>query len=97
MLYYYTFYASDGANNLSTLLTGMTDPNTSVTVTYPQNLLVGNTLYHIPANGSSPLFKQTKLINSDYYEGSFVYSSHSDNILYYFEVEDVAGTTTYVL
>ena len=91
--YYYTFYASDGTNTLSTLQTGMAEINGDVTVTYPQNVLVGTTLYSIPQNNNNPRFKKTSQITSDYYQESLVYSSHTDNVVFYTEGEDVSGVS----
>lgn len=91
--YYYTFYASDGANTLSTLQTGMAEINSNVTVTYPQNILVGTTLYSIPMNNSNPRFKKTSQITYDNYQENLTYSSHTDNVIFYTEGENISGVS----
>lgn len=91
----YTVNAVDGDNNiLATVASGKVLTNTEVTVSYPQNVLSGSTLYIVPQNGSNPRYRRTYTISSDNTVENIVYSGGPvDHVAFLFEAEDIPGVS----
>lgn len=94
--YSYTVNAVDGSSKfLKTIVSGkylVGDP--AIRIDYPQNILVGNTLYSIAMRASNPRFAQTITPDKDNYTVTLNYSGSSvTNVVRYVEAEDISGVS----
>ena len=90
--YSYIVNASDGANTLRTIATGIVSMGSSVTVPYPQYILKDNTLYNIANNGSGNWFIKDITPNQNLYTETLYYTNGTvSNVVYYQEGEDITG------
>ena len=93
--YDYTVVASDGTNVLGTLVDDEVARGASVTVAYPQYYKSGTTLYNIQNNGKGDWFGTAFTPNSVNYQKTLNYTNGTvNNVIYYSEVENIAGVTT---
>lgn len=90
----YTVNAKKGSTFLKTVKEGTVIEGESVTVAYPQQVLVDNKLYEIAQRSTNPRFKVTLTPNADNYTEELGYNSAVvDNVIYYTEAEDI-GTSS---
>ncbi len=90
--YSYIVNASDGANTLRTIATGIVSMGSSVTVPYPQYILKDNTLYNIANNGSGDWFRRNVTPDRNLYTETLNYTNGTtSNVVYYQEGEDIPG------
>lgn len=90
--YSYIVNASDGANTLRTIATGIVSMGSSVTISYPQYILKDNTLYNIANNGSGNWFIKDITPNQNLYTETLYYTNGTvSNVVYYQEGEDITG------
>ena len=95
-VYNYTVKAVDGSSNLLKILkTGSLYEGESVTLSYPQKILVGNTLYSIARRSSNPRFTITFTPDADDYEEVLSYSEATvSDVICFMEGEDISGVNT---
>lgn len=97
--YYYYVVASDGTASISTLETGSVEIGGNKTISYPQCILKGQTLYKIANNSEGDWFRKTITPNQVLFTETLNYTSETiNNVAYYTEGEDIASmnTATYV-
>lgn len=94
--YDYTVNAVDGNNNVLKVIESgavKSDENQRY-VPYPQHLLIGTTLYEAVKSPTAGWYNSYLTIDKDDYVYNIPYTAGTvDDVVYYAEAEDVAGTT----